>query len=300
MAFVAGILSIVLLQYGGVLKIVANGDSSATDSPAQNASAATEVAKAPVGNTIPAAISNVRLSERMDTLQQQLRDNTLNADKIQAQVGELDEKLETALLEVALLPEQVAVVQEEPSSIANEASSAGRPRGFGGLGNDIEYTSLVAAGVDPLVAEQLKRQNDQWTLQRLELVDQATREGWRRSDEFDERLDVLREQKPDIREELGEQSYDRYLFAAGDFNRVEITSIIDGSAAQLAGIQNGDLVLSYADKRVFSMRELQSATSAGSRGESIQVQVIRNGELLSVDLPRGPLGVTLSGKRVEP
>jgi len=138
----------------------------------------------------------------------------------------------------------------------------------------------------PLVAEQIIQRNDQWTLQRLELVDQATREGWRRSEQFSERLTALQEERPSIREELGDSNYDQYLFASGESNRVQISSIINGSAAQIAGMENGDVVISYANQRVFTSGELQRATREGSRGEPVQLEVLRFGEQINIELPR--------------
>ncbi|MDB3936469.1 PDZ domain-containing protein, partial [Granulosicoccus sp.] len=57
-----------------------------------------------------------------------------------------------------------------------------------------------------------------------------------------------------------------------------IASIIPGSEAELAGVQVGDIIFSYANSRVFTTGELQSATRAGNRGELITLQVDRQGQ----------------------
>jgi len=163
-----------------------------------------------------------------------------------------------------------------------------------------QYNSLIAAGINPSVAADIKQRSDQWELARLDLIDTAVREGWRRSDQFEERIDELRDERVNLRSELGDDQYDRYLFESGGFNRVRIDSIIDGSAANLAGMQTGDFILSYAGQRVFQLQQLQRATRDGIRGENIQIQLRRAGQFLTVDLPRGPLGVTLAGAREEP
>lgn len=298
LAFSAGIATIVLAQFAGIVSV-----SDRRDQPAElPATVSSDAVPIPT----PLIPVDSELEERVALLSQQLRDTTLNADKMSAKLKELEDTLTSVSFTNEFLP------TDSPSGFAPDAASGantdsneagnrtGRFARFGNADSDVQFDSLVAAGVDPLVAQELKQRNDQWSLQRLELIDQATREGWRRSEEFTDQMQTLREQRPSIRDEIGEQQYDQYLYTSGDNNRVQISSIIDGSAAQLAGIQNGDVILSYADQRVFSMRELQRATSGGSRGESIQVQVLRNGELMSVDLPRGPLGVTLSGSRLEP
>ncbi len=87
---------------------------------------------------------------------------------------------------------------------------------------------------------------------------------------------------------------------SGQPNRVMIASDIDDSPAQLAGVQAGDVVLEYADRRVFSFNELRDATRVGERGENILLRVQRKGETIKLILPRGPLGVSLNSDSVEP
>lgn len=162
------------------------------------------------------------------------------------------------------------------------------------------YDRLVAAGVDTQTASNLQNRIDQQDLARLELIDQASREGWRDSEEFDRQLATLEADQVDLRSELGDEGFDRYLYESGGSNRVGVGSVITGSAADQAGLQPGDRVISYADQRVFSLRELQQATRAGQRGEVVQVTVQRDGSEVVVSVPRGPLGITLQPERVEP
>lgn len=182
-------------------------------------------------------------------------------------------------------------VESETSLFARQNSQASSER---------TVEALLSAGLDVQTANEIQARRDQFQLARLELFDQATREGWVDSDGFNERLSELEEQRVDLREELGDSAYDAYLFESGRNNRVGIASVINGSAAQLAGLQVGDVVISYANERIFNTRELQASTRSGSRGEYVQVSFKRDGQMLSTDLPRGPLGVTLRGSREEP
>lgn len=160
--------------------------------------------------------------------------------------------------------------------------------------------ALVAAGVDPLNAEAYQAQEDQYQLARLDLIDLAEREGWRESDEFSRQIGQLEEQQPDLRSEIGDSAYDRFLFEAGRNNRVIVRSIISNSAAELAGVAVGDTIISYDLKRVFFVRELQNATREGRRGESTSITVVRDEQQTTLEVPRGPLGVTLGRARREP
>ncbi len=190
---------------------------------------------------------------------------------------------------------------------ANDADDVQSGQDLADSGNFGESTtvndrvaSLVAAGVDYDSAQALQERQDRFQLARLELFDQAEREGWIDSEQFSLRLNELDEQRLDLRDELGDEQYDRYLFEAGRNNRVIIESIIPGSAAELAGLQARDMVITYAQGRVFSTSDLQQATRAGVRGEMVAMQVERQGQTLFFEVARGPLGITLRAERQGP
>ena len=103
-----------------------------------------------------------------------------------------------------------------------------------------------------------------------------------------------------LREELGDAAYDRYLYATGEDNRVRVDGIIPGSVAELAGLQPGDLIETYAGQPLFGYADLRDATAGGERGDLVRVQVRRGGQVLDLNLSRGPLGVQLDTARAEP
>ncbi len=187
---------------------------------------------------------------------------------------------------------------ESTSNTNSETNTGNRPNRR--LGEEQRVESLIAAGVDEQTARDLQSRGDQYQLARLELFDQASREGWAESDQLNERLDALESNRPDLREELGDDAYDRYLYESGNSNRVSIGSIITGSAADISGLQASDQIISYAGLRVFQVQELQEATRAGARGENVQLEIDRGGQAISANVPRGPLGVTLNTTRTQP
>jgi len=160
--------------------------------------------------------------------------------------------------------------------------------------------SLIAAGVDSQRAQEIQARQDQYQLARLDLIDQAERENWRDTDEFNQRMALLDEQQPDLRNELGDENYDRFLFESGRNNRVMVSAVIPGSVAETVGLLAGDVVISYANQRVFTRRELQAATREGLRGEIVGLTVQRQGQSLFFDVPRGPLGVSMSAEKQNP
>lgn len=230
-------------------------------------------------------------SQMAKTLVQLARDLT----DVQAQLQTLEQaNFERQALAQASLDAQASVSQE-----TTDAAQRVNRRNQGLTGQE-RVQSLVAAGIDEQTALQLQARRDQQQLARLELLDQAAREGWSESDELQQRLAELDAGRVDLREELGDDAFDRFLYESGDANRVGIASIISGSAADIAGLEVGDAILSYDNQRIFRVRELQQATREGSKGEYVQILFDRGGQFLSADLPRGPLGVTLETSSVSP
>lgn len=159
---------------------------------------------------------------------------------------------------------------------------------------------FLKVGVAEALTDDLIWREAQQALDRLELRDVAAREGWLSGDRYREELQRISENDLDVRAEIGEDLYDRYLFAAGRDNRVEIASIIPGSAAEETGLEPGDRVETYAGVRVFNFGDLRSATTEGERGELVQVRIRRGNDVVDAWVPRGPLGVRLDRAWVDP
>ena len=103
-----------------------------------------------------------------------------------------------------------------------------------------------------------------------------------------------------LREELGDERYDEYLFNSKQNNRIRISSVMLGSSAEQAGIQKNDVVLSYDNKNMYTWQELKEATTEGSLGEYVAISIYRKGEIFSFSVPRGPLGTQLGATRLPP
>ena len=222
-------------------------------------------------------------------------------------IAELREALEAARLEREALALEVGQLRvalasiKEPrgtratSSLAearNDASRSG-PR-------SMDSEVLVDAGFPRQMVSEVKARLDQMELDRLYLRDIATREGWANTRRFREEFEALRFDTEANREEYGDEFYDWMLYATGRPNRVEIDSIMSGSVAEEMGLRAGDQVLRYGDDRVFTTGDLTSGTMAGAPGEATRVEVFRDGRVVRVDVPRGPLGVRVEMTTVEP
>ena len=160
--------------------------------------------------------------------------------------------------------------------------------------------NLIKGGIDPSLAEDIVRRKNSIELKRLALYDRATRDNYLNTQRYFDELAEINKHDVTLREELGDERYDEYLYTSKQNNRIRISSVMLGSAAEQAGIQKGDVVLSYNNNRMFTWQELKDATSEGQLGEYVTISIYRNGEVYSFSVPRGPLGTQLGSTRLEP
>jgi len=178
-----------------------------------------------------------------------------------------------------------------PGDVAPELSPGDSERPMFDVGR------LVAVGVHPQDAEELLGAWEQFSLDRLYLVDQAAREGWLYKPRFQREVAGLEHR---MLEDVGEEGWDQLLYGSGQPNRVIVRQVLEGSSADLAGLQPGDVIMRYNDRRVFKTEWLQSATVRGRPGTVVRLEVFRGGEPITVDVERGPLGTLLRNAHVPP
>jgi membrane-associated protease RseP (regulator of RpoE activity) len=218
------------------------------------------------------------------------------------------DRLETRQLQV--LENKIAelesrVIELERAATSQAEASAKPPlSGVNARDNQLNRLlttkSLVKAGITEEIAADMVRRRNDIELRRLELRDRAARDGYLGSKRYTNELTALLAEETSLREDLGDDAYDRYLFSNGQSNRVKVTSVMLGSAAEEAGMKDGDLVLTYDQQRIFKWNELKNATGEGELGEYVNVDVSRGGQLMSLWVPRGALGVRLGSARVAP
>jgi len=247
-----------------------------------------EVAALPVPDDIPLYLQN-----EIEDLREQSEMAREQIDELKQTVAELSDDIENG---------------REPDSPSDDVQSAAAateaqpaPTSNRGRRNrGINREALIQTGVDASVIDLVEQRQDQQALARLDLLDRAAREGYSGTERLENELDELRDSSPSLQDELGDDAFDQYLYNAGNTNRVRVATIISGSIAEQAGIQLGDIIYQYGQTRVFTIRGLVSAIREGVRDEPVLVSIIREGQPLVFDVTRAPLGVTLSGVRLEP
>ncbi len=160
--------------------------------------------------------------------------------------------------------------------------------------------SLIRGGISAEIAEYIVRRKNRIEIKRLELQDHAKRDDYLNTQQYFDELETINQQDISLREELGDDRYDEYLYESKQNNRIRIASVMLGSTAEQSGIQKNDVVLSYDNKRMFSWQELKNATTEGQLGEFVSINLYRNGEIYSFTVPRGPLGIKLGATRLAP
>lgn len=158
-------------------------------------------------------------------------------------------------------------------------------------------TALLELGVPAGEVQNLREHFEETELEMRYLRDRAAREGWASSNRFGVEF---REKRNQLRELLGDDAYDKILYATGRSNRVRLMDAFEQSAATEAGIRKGDVVFSYAGKRVFDPTSLYLWSTQGEPGSRTEIKVSRDGEIIRHFVPRGPLGARFSHERVAP
>jgi len=231
---------------------------------------------------------------------------TAELGKLHERIDRLESKLAAAKAQVKTLEKTLARQtrsrlktdqQETDKTSNNSATHNRRPEYQSSLPSVDE---LTAAQIPVATADAIRDLIAQNRLALLQLRDQAEREGWINTTRYAQALRKLLDPTHGIRAQFGDDIYDRYLYASGRANRVLATAVYPNSTASAAGIQPGDIILSYASKNIYSMKDLQQATVKGQAGESVLVVLERNGSTFSITLPRGPLGIELKMKSEAP
>jgi hypothetical protein len=159
--------------------------------------------------------------------------------------------------------------------------------------------ALIDRGMNSSQVSELKIYFEQLEMDRLYLRDQSIRESWGR-EKLAEAMQALESREEDFKSQLGESTYDEYLYAAGRPNRVEVTSVLEKGQAGMAGIMSGDQITRYDNQRIYNGFDLREATTSGNISDSVEVEIVRDGRTMQFYLVRGPLGIRMNSVSAAP
>lgn len=149
---------------------------------------------------------------------------------------------------------------------------------------------FVEAGLAPARAEWVMQREDEL---RMEVLD--AQYAARQSGASQQEIDALGLSQL-MRAELGDTDYEKYLEGQGRPTSVGVREVLTNSPAQLAGLMPGDEIVAYNGKRVFEMGELTALTYEAAPGETVALEVMRDGQTMQVYVDGGPIGISGGGR----
>lgn len=176
------------------------------------------------------------------------------------------------------LPEDLTALREQIEERRNAARNNTEER---------QIENLIEAGFDQYQAEEIIRQTEEMQMNLLNARFQASQSG----EDFDAgqmQLEAIAE----LRANLGEADYERYLEATNQSTNVGVSNVLASSPAEIAGMQTGDQIISYNGERVFNVNDLNRLTNSVEASGNVVVEVLRDGQPVNLSLPTGPIGIT--------
>lgn len=271
---------------GIVIGLLLQSPDSSTDSSPQRAQA---------DNSTPSTMqpsNEGTQAPALDALTQQLQEEILARKTLQKEVATLSKKVASLATAKNNIP-----VTDETETVTHTGESAADSTG----GNTwFDQQALIDVGMTKSEAEQLKTQFEKLELEKLYLRDQAIREGWTGGRRYREEFKKLEAKSDSIKQNLGEDAYDAYLFASKQQNRIAVQSVLSSSAADKAGMLSGDQVIRYNGERIYNGQDLRNATTQGDLTETVPIEILRDDKPMELYVQRGPLGIRMSSVSVAP
>jgi membrane-associated protease RseP (regulator of RpoE activity) len=239
----------------------------------------------------PAVASDPAATARLAALEYALQAEVDQRVVLEERVAELAAQLEALGQRPARTggPPNFSAGGPDPATIAEARQRFQRDASARGEEAERRFAEqLVAAGFAPDRADWIIRRTEELRMEALQAQYDAQRGG--RPVEASGGLQTLRT-------ELGDADYERYLQAYGRPTAIPVRDVLASSPAERSGLKAGDEIVAYGGKRVFDVPELNALTLEGTPGESVVVEVRREGQNVQLVVPRGPLGITGGGFR---
>jgi len=293
------ILSALLLCIAVLIGLVVTGNSESTADklngnsiPAVNS----EATKSNPFNDKAPSQSDSNTPRDLDQLAQQLAAERETREKLQLQVDKLQEQVNKLTQHTALTVDSAKGGDNREDKTISTATR-NIPQQVSGW---VDTQRLTEAGMTKEQADGIRQLYENVEMEKLYLRDRAQREGWMASQRFRDEMDKLDERTNNLRGEIGEQAYDALLYATGRPNRVIVDGTLGNSPAAQAGIKQGDAILRYADKPIYSWYDLRTATTEGDANEMVALEILRGNKHMEFYVKRGPLGIRLDQQSINP
>ncbi len=238
-----------------------------------------------------------------DAAEESVRSETTTLTELNAAIAQLEDRI--AVLESAPplgpLPDAEAVrlasagdgVEPPPDAMAVAAAdpeTLRRARFAGMSPGERRRARMLDAGLSPQTVDWIRQRETELQLESLA-------QNWERQRQrYLDGEPLSPGPAAALRAELNELDYEAYRRALGLPTSATVLSVFDGATASQAGLQPGDRIVRYDGERLYDLADLQALSVQGPAGETVTLDIERDGVPLQVAVPRGPLGVRI-GRR---
>jgi len=167
-----------------------------------------------------------------------------------------------------------------------------RPRVYEQSAAERRRDALVDGGFPPDEAARIVKRESELRMESMQARFDARASG----EPFDP-ADPSLDPRTLLREELGDENFERYLESIGQPTSVPVSGVLESSPAQAVGLRPGDTIMRYDGRRVFNAFELNREIGSGQPGENVVIDIVRDGAPMQVVVSRGPLGVMIGRSR---
>lgn len=236
------------------------------------------------------------LTQRLAALEAALAEEAGRRASLEANLSRLEEQLD-GLASTQRTDETTIAELNEGVLINTAVEDMIGPRGtrFAAMREqrspEYRQNRLIEAGFAPDQAQWIIERESQMRMDMVNAQYEARRTG-----EPVNPATGYRETLAGLRADLGDDGYTRYLEATGQQTSISVFEVLESSPGQAAGLQPGDEIVGYDGERVFSQLDLQALTVAGEPGETVAVDILRDGQPMQIYMPRGPVGITGGGR----
>lgn len=243
------------------------------------------ISPAPSIAAYPAPTGDVQ--QRLALLEATIREEQQLRFEMQQKLSDLEQLNESLVQQLASVSQMRTQNFEDGFQPLREQIAERRANAAETDPTDRVQQRLVEAGFDAYEAEEITRIIEEQQMRRLNALYAAEQSG--------ERVDIQAfqaEATQELKDRLGETDYEKYLEATRRPTSVNVRNVLESSPAQAAGLQTGDEIIRYDGERVYNVNELNRLTSSVDASGSVLVEVMRDGQTISMSLPAGPIGIT--------
>lgn len=246
-----------------------------------------DVAPAATPDTAPATAPGREptLAARVAELERMIGEERAARQVLQEELFYLTGEIERLQASAPSAPDTASVAKATVVAEGPRQRFAARDR------RESRIAALIDAGLSEDRAEWIVQRESRFRMAMLE----ARHEVQRSEGAVQNYQELWQREQEAFRRDLGQEDYERYLEATGRPTSIVVTSVLDTSPAQRVGLRPGDRIVAYDNMRIYNMADLNRATLDGAAGETVVVQIERDGMPMQVALPRGPVGITGGG-----